>query len=419
MNLHKKTEITQTDEQYTQNQQIFTEEELLSNLDKLTGSSNPELKGIGDAIADVFKAMGIEIPDKGSKNPTNIYAFGFVTTVEFPDIVMNAIAAAIKGDEIDPLPNSDINALVTMKDMFNQKGLSVDDLMNLDKNGDGSIVEELKDLLSNPEFTDKLQFMVDREKNHRVNNGKIRSLAHDGTLTVGEIAAGFGSNDIAELFKTSDGRVDRALIIALGGSKSEDGNYTISSALLQKNLYRMDADRDGIVTKEEVEKFKQGELYRHTAYNTMMSEIEKADGGKYDGIVSLDGFTAAKNSTIVTPEQKDFASVINNIPDTRLKQYIFESLGDGKGPINVSQFTNIIDADGDGIVTKQELQKYVDFVTQFYNVDKTVNYDRLLVKEEALKIEPFKSNPDIWYNFNLKNGCVRLQDVWNYVKTHK
>lgn len=146
---------------------------------------------------------------------------------------------------------------------------SIDDLMALDKNGDGSIVEELKELLTNKDFIKTCEFKIQREKNHESNNNLINSIdkkdknnESDEKITEDEMLAAFGQNEIADLFKMSDGSVDKALMLVLGGVKQKDGTYTISVNILKNRIYLMDKDRDGKITKEEVEIFKNSDYYK-------------------------------------------------------------------------------------------------------------------------------------------------------------
>lgn len=400
-----------------QNEKTITQEELTANLKKLAASTDQETAGIGQAILGVYEAQGVDIDDANKVSG----ALKSIVAPSYTDIVTDAIFRAIKGEEIDPESKSIDSFFVGQ-----QTGITVEELMALDKDGDGSIVKELQTMLSNPEFLKTCQFMIDREKNHAQNNQKIDEIDsmgnNDGLISVGEIAAAFGSNDIADLFKNDDGTVDRALMVALGGTQTKDGNYTINAIHFQNKLYQMDADRDGIVTADEVAKYKEGYQYRLVSYDIMMSEMEKSNDKKnnFDGKFCLDDMEKfINNNETATESQKEFFSVITDIKDEKLKKYIMQSIGNGSTTITTEQFTETIDSDGNGIVTKEELEAYVDFATKFYNADKVKNTDRLLTKEESKNLEPFKSNPDIWYSFTLKDGCVKMEDVWEYLKTHQ
>lgn len=198
-------------------------------------------------------------------------------------------------------------------------------------------------------------------------------------------------------------------MLALGGTYSADGNYSVHAAL----VLNMDADGDGIVTEKEVAAYKESKAYQKASYEMALQEIEKTKGKLT--VKDMEKFVS--ENTVATKEQKDLFSVITNISDSKLKDYIMKAIG-GSSAITTEQFTLTVDSDGDGIVTKDELQKYVSFVTQFYNADKNNKTDRLLTGAQASGIEPFKSNPDLWYSFSLTNGSVSLTDVWNYLKTH-
>ena len=73
-----------------------------------------------------------------------------------------AIFDAILGEEV--LPETDYNDI---KSLFAKKEeiITTDDLLALDKNGDGSIIEELKGLLTDPEFVSKVEFELQRQEN--------------------------------------------------------------------------------------------------------------------------------------------------------------------------------------------------------------------------------------------------------------
>ena len=160
-------------------------------------------------------------------------------------------------------------------------------------------------------------------------------------------------------------------MIALGGEMTKDGNYTINVAALTTHLYQMDADRDGKITQEEVEKYKkESVVYKHVGYNVMMEEMERSNdkNGNFDNKFTLDDMEKfIKNNPTATTEQKEFFSVITNIRNQKLKEYIMKQIGGGSTTVTIEQFTKAADSDGDGIVTKEELQAYVNKMTSQYN----------------------------------------------------
>ena len=349
---------------YTEdNQNTFTDFEILSNIDKLKNSTNPEIAAIGSAIADVFEQMGVDYAEHANSG-RNTFARRINA---YQDIVLETIFAAIKGEELDP----EMKTITTLS-VGQQTGITVDDLLALDKNGDGSIAEEIKALLSDESFINTLEFKIQRQKNKEENIKIIDNLDtatnSDGIITVEELEKQFGKNEIADLFKNADGSVDRTLMIALGGEMTKDGNYTINVAALTTHLYQMDADRDGKITQEEVEKYKkESVVYKHVGYNVMMEEMERSNdkNGNFDNKFTLDDMEKfIKNNPTATTEQKEFFSVITNIRNQKLKEYIMKQIGGGS--VTIEQFTKAADSDGDGIVTKEELQAYVNKMTSQY-----------------------------------------------------
>ena len=164
--------------------------------------------------------------------------------------------------------------------------------------------------------------------------------------------------------------MDRALLIALGGTMSKDGNYTITTGALTNRIYEMDADRDGKITQEEVSKYKESVWYKHISYTTMMEEMERSNDkkGNFDNKFTLDDmekFTI--NNPTATKEQKEFFRIITDIADKNLKEYIMKQIGGGSSTVTIEQFTKAADSDGDGVVTKEELQAYVDKISTKYH----------------------------------------------------
>lgn len=247
------------------NKNTFTRSELYLNIEKMSSSSNPEVAGIGKVLSDLFKALSVDLWEDDPNDPMSFAKIFIDSDNKYSNILMDTVIAAIQGKELDPESNGE----KTMISIGDQTGLSIDDLMALDKNGDGSIVEELKELLTNKDFIKTCEFKIQREKNHESNNNLINSIdkkdknnESDEKITEDEMLAAFGQNEIADLFKMSDGSVDKALMLVLGGVKQKDGTYTISVNILKNRIYLMDKDRDGKITKEEVEIFKNSDYYK-------------------------------------------------------------------------------------------------------------------------------------------------------------
>lgn len=119
--------------------QVLTESELYFNLTLLLESSNQEISGIAKVFAEIFEKYGIDVPDGDS-----------VVQNEYANIILETVFNAIKGKELesDEIYEQSANS---------QKGLTIADLMSLDKNSDGSIVEELKELLNSTELNNVIQ----------------------------------------------------------------------------------------------------------------------------------------------------------------------------------------------------------------------------------------------------------------------
>ncbi len=349
----------------SENEKIFTRNELYLNIQNMMNSDNAEISAIGQTLYEVFSTLGVELPKNDGSLDSIIASNGGL----YSNIIMNAIMNAIKGKEIDP-ETSTGDLKISYLDQ--QEGITLEELLALDKNGNGSIVDELKEILTDSNFIDTCKKMIQREKNRAANNELIYALNTDNNseISVDEIFAQFGKNAIADLFRNDDGSVDRALLMALGGNMSKDGNYTISISALKKRLYDMDADRDGNITKEEVAKYKEGQWYRLVAYNTMMSEMERSNtnDGSFDSkftITDIEKFI--KNNPTANREQREFWSILTNITDAKLKSFIMKTLGDGSETVSISQFTSKLDTNGDMVVTRDELQKFIDETTQLYN----------------------------------------------------
>ncbi len=360
----------------------LTVEQLVNGLDDMLSSKNSEIKGIAAEISTLLEYFGFNIED--IENILNSNSNSNNSTDSIGD-----------KEKLLLILNELFNALGAENNSF---GLNSSCFLALDKNGNGSIVDDLKNLLTDSALLADIQKKIDAANNKAKFEYALNELIdknNNGYLNVGEIAAMFSKSEIARLFKSPDGTVDRALIIALGGQYSADGNYSISIDKLNRNIWQIDTDGDGNITQEEIDAFKQTDAYKKAQYDIMLKELDKKDG----------------------------LSTITGIKDNKLLIYMLQIIGNGY-TVDVERFTENIDIDGDGIVTNEELQKFVDFVTQFYSVDKNSRSDKKITKKEAMQIEPFKSNPDLWYAVEKDNGCfpnndvtVSLLDVWNLVKS--
>lgn len=426
--INDETNLSKSDKHSEENKTILTKSEFLSNFDEMLNSSNAEISGIAKVIKEFFAQFGIETIDIYS---TILDSFNGVSAKasdsQITMLILNKMFDLLSGADINSESSQTKYSALTeaLRGMTadKQSGLTLEQLLALDTNGDGSIVDELKEKLSNPELVSMLNKDIEKAHNKANVNYQIMLLAtkdeNSYEISTGEIAQAFGNNEVADLFKMKDGRVDRALILALGGKESKDGNYTISASLLNDNLYKADYNNDGKITKEEIEQFKQTQEYKKAEYDVMMAAVDTNYYQiKDDKKINLNTINQFVNNTEVPEGQKELFKMITNISDNNLKKYIMKAISNGSETVSIEQFTKTIDCNGDGIVTKDEMKKFIDFVTQFYNADKNNDSDRRLNRQQASKIEPFKSNPDLWYSFPKSKNCINLSDVWNYVKSH-
>lgn len=108
-----------------ENEQTFTEGEILYNISSMLNSDNKEIAAIGKVLSDVFVSVGVDLPE----NSSNIIAQNS-KDLNYRNIIIGAIFRALKGEEIDtPISDDDIVAMKTDK----QQGLSIDELLALDK----------------------------------------------------------------------------------------------------------------------------------------------------------------------------------------------------------------------------------------------------------------------------------------------
>ena len=228
-------------------------------------SDNPEIAGIAQVISDLYESMGAD-PKGTIQYSLGASAFGTLKEGSKEAIITQAIFDAILGEEV--LPETDYNDI---KSLFAKKEeiITTDDLLALDKNGDGSIIEELKGLLTDPEFVSKVEFELQRQENINQNMKWVHDIAgDDNKITEDEIKAKIGTNPIADLFKLDDGSFDLELFIVLGGRKDDDGNFSMSATWFQAVFINshlnaiVDTDRDGNITKEEIAAYKNTEDYR-------------------------------------------------------------------------------------------------------------------------------------------------------------
>lgn len=123
-----------------ENEQTFTEGEILYNISSMLNSDNKEIAAIGKVLSDVFVSVGVDLPE----NSSNIIAQNS-KDLNYRNIIIGAIFRDLKGEEIDtPITDDDIVAMKTDK----QQELSIDELLALDKNGDGIVsYDELKEFI--------------------------------------------------------------------------------------------------------------------------------------------------------------------------------------------------------------------------------------------------------------------------------
>lgn len=238
---------------------------LFFGLNDALKSDNPEIAGIAQVISDLYESMGAD-PKGTIQYSLASTAFGSLREDSKEAIITKAIFDAILGEEV--LPETDYNDI---KSLFAKKEeiITTDDLLALDKNGDGSIIEELKGLLTDPEFISKVEFELQRQENIDQNMKWINDIAgDDNKITEDEIKAKIGTNPIADLFKLDDGSFDLELFIVLGGRKDDDGKFSVNTEWFDMIFTNsrlnsiVDTDRDGNITKEEIAAYKNTEEYK-------------------------------------------------------------------------------------------------------------------------------------------------------------
>lgn len=247
------------------NSKVFTKEEIDKNLSSMLQSDDPVIADMAKVIKDVFDSVGVEIYNESSSSDKIFSnAIHFLGEESYNNIVLETIFAAIKGEELDSIAPVNIIA----QNISEEKGISVSDLSSLDKNGDGSIAEELKALLTSDEFKAALNKKIQRQKNYEENERLCKDLdvkgsKADNKITQEDIKSKFGKNEIADLFRKEDETVDTELMIVLGAELDKKGNVLyMHPDSLQWNLQRYaDSDHDGKITKEEIAAFNNSEYY--------------------------------------------------------------------------------------------------------------------------------------------------------------
>lgn len=120
--------------------------------------------------------------------------------------------------------------------------LNIDKLTGLDKNNDGSFFDELEIAAQNAKIPAQKAITESQIEKEMDADG-------DGMITYDELEKALeNGSEYAKLFVGEDGIIDKALFYALNGNRNKFSAYQMRQWL--------DINGDGIITKEEIEKFK-------------------------------------------------------------------------------------------------------------------------------------------------------------------
>ncbi len=267
--------ITNTDEYLEQREKTITKNELFDNILKMTQSDNSEIAGIGEVIKYVFDALGMDLPEEGT-NYNNLLSL--ITSKNSKDwrlLVANEIYNAIF-NALYPEDNDNPIKSIKSEDL---DGLNVEDLVKLDKNGDGSIVDELKALLNSPDFIKSCEYKI----NTAIMQANIAALDtdFDGKISQSELtklkSEGYSNSILDLLFIQESNKLDAldtTLLFLLGAEYDEKSQeYVISQDDLYNALLKLDKNGDGKVTQEEVEQFRQENKACYESNKSKSTEI--------------------------------------------------------------------------------------------------------------------------------------------------
>ena len=270
-----------SDDSYSEKtEKIITKRELLGNIANMVQSDNPEIAGIGGVLKAVFDALGMDLPEDIDYDTYFNSISADNNSSQYRSIVVNEIYNAIF-NALYPEDNS--NPYFKATSTSELTGLHVEDLVKLDKNGDGSIVDELKDLLNSPEFIQNCQYKInttrmeneisqlDADMDGKISESELIKLKLEGS-----------HNSILDLLFHQDklATLDTTLLILLGAEYDEKNKeYVITPETLFNAIIKLDKNGDGKVTQEEVEQFRQENKEYYESKN--IEEINNSSQSSY------------------------------------------------------------------------------------------------------------------------------------------
>ncbi len=281
----KDNPFADSDDSYSERvAQIITKQELLGNIAEMTQSGNPEIAGIGGVLKAVFDALGMDLPEDIDYNSFINSVSSDNNSSQYRSIVVNEIYNAIF-NALYPEDNS--NPYFKATSTSELTGLHVEDLVKLDKNGDGSIVDELKDLLNSPEFIQNCQYKINTTRME--NEISQLDADMDGKISESELIKlkleGYNNSILDLLFMQESNKfdaLDTTLLFLIGAEYDEQNQeYVITPEALFNALIKLDKNGDGKVTQEEVEQFRQENKEHYEAKNIKKTEINNSNQSSY------------------------------------------------------------------------------------------------------------------------------------------
>lgn len=272
-----------SDDSYSEKtEKIITKRELLGNIANMVQSDNPEIAGIGGVLKAVFDALGMDLPEDIDYDTYFNSISADNNSSQFSSIVVNEIYNAIF-NALYPEDNS--NPYFKATSTSELTGLHVEDLVKLDKNGDGSIVDELKDLLNSPDFIQNCQYKINITRME--NEISLLDADMDGKISQSELIKlkleGY-DNSILDLLFHQDkyAALDTTLLILLGAEYDEKNKeYVITPETLFNAIIKLDKNGDGKVTQEEVEQFRQENKEYYETQIIKKTEINNSSQSSY------------------------------------------------------------------------------------------------------------------------------------------
>ena len=279
----KDNPFADSDDSYSEKtEKIITKRELLGNIANMVQSDNPEIAGIGGVLKAVFDALGMDLPEDIDYNSFINSVSSDNNSSQYRSIVVNEIYNEIYNALY---PEDSNNPYFKTMSAAELTGLHVEDLVKLDKNGDGSIVDELKDLLNSPEFIQNCQYKINTTRME--NEISLLDADMDGKISESELIKlkleGY-NNSILDLLFHQDklATLDTTLLILLGAEYDEKNKeYVITPETLFNAIIKLDKNGDGKVTQEEVEQFRQENKEYYESKIIKKTEINNSSQSSY------------------------------------------------------------------------------------------------------------------------------------------